>query len=748
MNTWDRLEETYGGTGAWEAAGKQASLDKDAASFRHFFEGASDAIATPFRRIKDFAAQDAQTARLIAKMTKNIDTDYQKVLREKLKSRQGTDILLGIMEKGQHKNMNKFFDQRELDTVMAAYTKRRNANRMIIGGGVLGGGAVAGSALLNNKDASSHLGLPAGFDKDAASLSGVGRAIRGIPGNIGEFFSSGSATGQWLRKAYREADFFTNPHGARTFDFLTGEGRATRKYFRDIDAFRKAKRIDAINAGRRAATGADDTFDAMENLRLGGKTNDEIMREIQRRAAMENLGKGQQTGNAMIIGGAGLIGGSMLGSAASRGGGGGENAYLRGRVAGMNRYASVDRNKVASGPKSQFVNTPTDKDKEDLDLFLRKQDGSGPHGRGDGPGKGSKSGLGLAKAKKDKGEELTEEEQALIDGNKTAAWNRIATLIRQKTAYDSGRYTQTNARVSPEKPQPPTTSQVNTTNPIVSSIRSALNSYYKRDPGSSKKPLSSKIDMGDASLSQLDRILGTAERAERVTRAPLEEAIESYQDFLPEDAWSVDSFSRYYPPMGKAHNNAARVREARQAQADQIGRLFIDKPAGYPKSASLIGIKKVSAKGKPRPRRANPIESGSQNISAELQSQLNAINSIPVGPTSRGEIIREGVESGLSSIQHGIGSGAEWTVDQVEDLYRAINNTDWGRAGINFVRDGANSLMNATQGFRSGVSSDYDRLMGSLRQIDPSEVRDNIGDGYNDVVRALQRRFSDSENQS
>jgi len=42
-------------------------------------------------------------------------------------------------------------------------------------------------------------------------------------------------------------------------------------------------------------------------------------------------------------------------------------------------------------------------------------DATGPHGRGAGPGQGTKSGLGLIMAKMEKGEKLTEEEQAILE---------------------------------------------------------------------------------------------------------------------------------------------------------------------------------------------------------------------------------------------------------------------------------------------------------------------------------------------
>jgi len=42
-------------------------------------------------------------------------------------------------------------------------------------------------------------------------------------------------------------------------------------------------------------------------------------------------------------------------------------------------------------------------------------DATGPYGRGAGPGQGTKSGLGLIMAKMEKGEKLTEEEQAILE---------------------------------------------------------------------------------------------------------------------------------------------------------------------------------------------------------------------------------------------------------------------------------------------------------------------------------------------
>lgn len=42
-------------------------------------------------------------------------------------------------------------------------------------------------------------------------------------------------------------------------------------------------------------------------------------------------------------------------------------------------------------------------------------DATGPYGRGAGPGKGTKSGLGLVMAKMERGEELTEEEKAILE---------------------------------------------------------------------------------------------------------------------------------------------------------------------------------------------------------------------------------------------------------------------------------------------------------------------------------------------
>ena len=42
-------------------------------------------------------------------------------------------------------------------------------------------------------------------------------------------------------------------------------------------------------------------------------------------------------------------------------------------------------------------------------------DATGPYGRGEGPGKGTKSGLGLVMAKMERGEELTEEEKAILE---------------------------------------------------------------------------------------------------------------------------------------------------------------------------------------------------------------------------------------------------------------------------------------------------------------------------------------------
>ena len=117
-------------------------------------------------------------------------------------------------------------------------------------------------------------------------------------------------------------------------DNLWGVGRANRKYNKEL--MRYAKNQDKAIL--------EEAMNRLKNKALTGRVGEEMPKEIDPDIIRLGLG-GAALKGGLIGGGLGLASGSLLGR---RGGGrDAENAYLRGQLQGMNRFAAVKESSFA-----------------------------------------------------------------------------------------------------------------------------------------------------------------------------------------------------------------------------------------------------------------------------------------------------------------------------------------------------------------------------------------------------------------
>jgi len=207
---------------------------------------------------------------------------------------------------------------------------------------------------------------------------GVSRAVDATLGGIGTAVNKGSdaaiglaritkpgreATIEWMkngpiaRGGRRAGKFVGNKAGdmlnnalydrVLTGNPFTQTGKAWRRYWKANRKGRVREAVSSIDDMRRSRWGADSAADAAEDLIGRGRYTDELMGSLDEETMLAELAEqaAKSKRNAMLWGGGALGAGLMLGNT-------GpsqvlaENAYLRGQASGMNRYASVDNQRV------------------------------------------------------------------------------------------------------------------------------------------------------------------------------------------------------------------------------------------------------------------------------------------------------------------------------------------------------------------------------------------------------------------
>jgi len=491
-------------------------------------------------------------------------------------------------------------------------------------------------------------------------FQGSGKVVNKVKQRVGDYLDTNWLTG--------------NP--------LSQVGRAKRRYWK---AMRKGNTQDQVEAlDNLTALRKGDSFDILENSTQRRNSAEEAIRKLEEEEAMQAAvdASSKSRTNAMMIGGGALGGGAMLAGA-----GGSpslsENAYLRGQLRGMNRYASVDesRNKLAT--LGQFIGGGI------LMSHNRKRTRRDNRREADRARKLDRQERDMARQKDD---EMIRSRMLDMQANSPISEDRllkleeaIAKLIELNTLNASGSLEHDSNLEDLNKD---------------ASVGESRNKLATLNKKAFADPLT--LGVGAAGLLVLNNLANYAMN-KRIVRSGNEEAI---RNIRAEDA-----------KIKKEEEERKRQEKEDKKKQKEMNKLST--------------LSKKAGKSKLTPK-----------ANSELQQELARINAIPVGPTSVSGVLREeagdaidwasdrGVDLvnriGQSDIAHDIGNAAnstwDWASDRGQDLYHRLSQTDLA-GDLEGLYDSSSDRVGST------VSSAAQKL----QALAPEQ--------YNDIVAQLAQKF-------